>query len=241
MQKVKNAANAATTETAQPTNGQANDPLTEQAAPATETEKLAEPEITLEGLQLAAKEAKQAFKLNEDETKDDVLQLAWLKARKAVTEFENKQKAIEAQKLIDEKRKVEFDRVETLIVLYDAAKFANEEFKRGNQTIEQANAANDQYKAHKTFIQEELAKHVIGGKQVVVRNTLNIPAGMTGEQLSKGQKGSEIVELFKANRLAGMNDTENVKAIIEAGHSRGTTGAVVLAYRREIGEAPAKG
>jgi hypothetical protein len=53
---------------------------------------------------------------------------------------------------------------------------------------------------------------------------------------TKGQKTAEIRAMFDANRAAGMNDTDNVKAIIASGQSRGTTGAVVLAYQRELGE-----
>ncbi len=53
---------------------------------------------------------------------------------------------------------------------------------------------------------------------------------------TKGAIAADIRSAFVANRAAGMTDTANIKAIIESGFSRGTTGAVVLAYQREIGE-----
>lgn len=52
----------------------------------------------------------------------------------------------------------------------------------------------------------------------------------------KGATAARILEKFHANRAAGMSDTDNKKAIVESGESRGTTGAVILAWQRENGE-----
>jgi hypothetical protein len=87
-----------------------------------------------------------------------------------------------------------------------------------------------------------------GQREVVVNELLakyatSAPAkaAATGDNKSGGGAGrgaiaAEIREMFIKNRAAGMSDTDNVKAIIATGKSRGTTGAVVLAYQREIGE-----
>lgn len=78
-------------------------------------------------------------------------------------------------------------------------------------------------------VNELLAKFGTATKATTTAST----SASTGE---RGATGKRIREAFIANRAAGMNDTDNAKAIIASGESRGTTGAVILAYQREIGE-----
>lgn len=115
-----------------------------------------------------------------------------------------------------------------LIVNYDAARDALKALPKSAKDDER-NAATDAFNAAKTALENA----VIGS----VGSLKADPAD--GEKKKPGEKGAtskRIVEKFLANRAAGMNDTENVKAIIESGESRGTTGAVVLAWQRENGE-----
>ncbi len=80
---------------------------------------------------------------------------------------------------------------------------------------------------------DKLAEAILGAAKMPVKVAADGTAKPAGE---RGRIGNVIRELFIANRAAGMNDTENKKAIQAAGYSRGTTGAVVLAYQQEIGE-----
>lgn len=87
--------------------------------------------------------------------------------------------------------------------------------------------AND---AREVLVNQLLSKFAAAAPAKTAANGTTTTAG------PKGAKTAEIRAAFDANRAAGMGDTDNVKAIIASGHSRGTTGAVVLAYQRELGE-----
>lgn len=104
----------------------------------------------------------------------------------------------------------------------DADKKATDE-----QKIE---AANKFEAAYEIVVNEILAKYAAS------KPSKPATEGVAPTGGSRGKTGDEIRSLFIANRQTGMTDTDNVKAIIAAGYSRGTTGAVVLAYQREIGE-----
>jgi len=115
-----------------------------------------------------------------------------------------------------------------LIANYDAARDALKALPKSAKDDER-NAATDAFNAAKTALENA----VIGS----VGSLKADPAD--GQKKQPGEKGAtskRIVEKFLANRAAGMNDTENVKAIIASGESRGTTGSVVLAWQRENGE-----
>lgn len=118
-----------------------------------------------------------------------------------------------------------------LIDNYDAAVIAlstvNADKKASD--ADKATAADNVAKAREIIVNELLAKFA-GSSTAKLTVQTDKPAG------TKGATSAAIREAFIANRAAGMTDTENVKAIIASGHSRGTTGAVVLAYQREIGE-----
>ena len=62
-------------------------------------------------------------------------------------------------------------------------------------------------------------------------------ATVAKDGVPKESKGIAIRDMYIANKAAGMTNTQAEKAIVELGYSRGTTGAVCLAYRKEIGEA----
>jgi len=55
--------------------------------------------------------------------------------------------------------------------------------------------------------------------------------------VKKAGTGAEIVDLYKQMKARGVSTTQATKDIIAKGYSRGTTGAVILAYRRSIGDA----
>lgn len=93
-------------------------------------------------------------------------------------------------------------------------------------TADEKRAAHDDFIAKSEIVKNELlAKYA----------TVSAPrAAGTGEP--KGAKGAAIIAMYEANKATGMDVTANIKAIIASGHSRGTTGAVVLAHRKAIGE-----
>jgi hypothetical protein len=97
--------------------------------------------------------------------------------------------------------------------------------------IAQSNEINDRVKAAREIVQNELL-----ARFATSTPSKSVATGETKPTGQKGATGERIRAAFIANRAAGMTDTDNVKAIIASGESRGTTGAVVLAYQREIGE-----
>lgn len=112
---------------------------------------------------------------------------------------------------------------------YAAAAIANHIAQNDKKlSLDDKNAANDTF--HK--LRETVINAILGSRPTATKD------GTATEKSTgtKGETGKKIVEAFLANRATGMTDTENVKAIIASGFSRGTTGAVVLAYQREIGE-----
>lgn len=116
-----------------------------------------------------------------------------------------------------------------LVTDFETAAIANAILQADKKASEDdKKASNDKLAA----LRETLQNEVLGSLRVqTVKPSTDKPAGQ-----AKGATTERIRAAFIANRNAGMNDTENVKAIIASGESRGTTGAVVLAYQREIGE-----
>lgn len=115
-----------------------------------------------------------------------------------------------------------------VIAKYDEARDALRSLPKNAKEDERA-AATDAFNAAKTAL-ENLVIGSAGSTKA---------ATVPGDKKQPGEKGAtsrRIIEKFLANRTAGMNDTDNVKAIIASGESRGTTGAVVLAWQRENGE-----
>ena len=240
MAKVKNELNTAPVQVNATidTNGQTETAETKES-PVPDSVVI-EPE-TAETLTEKIKAAKNSFAaaMMNDAPEQDSLHIAWLKAKKALAEFEAKSLQLENQAKIDGLRKTEFNRVEALLELFSASNFAQDEYKAGRQTMEQANEALETFKAAKTFIQEELAKHVVGGKNVIVRNTLHIPAGMSGAALAgateRGAKTAEIVERYKGYIAQGLTDAAARKELIATdGFNDGTTGAAVRNYLKSI-------
>lgn len=82
-----------------------------------------------------------------------------------------------------------------------------------------------EYKNVRETIENELLARV--GIKVTANN--GTPAVQNSEP--KGEIGKKIQELYAANRALGMRDADNVKAIIAAGFSRGTTGTEAKKYR----------
>lgn len=139
------------------------------------------------------------------------------------TEIANIKKAA-AEAKSAEARNAKIAVVDNLIAAAIASHVAQADKKL---TMDEKNAANDTM--HK--FRETVVNQILGSKPTVAN-----PGGSEKSTATKGETGKKIVEAFLANRASGMTDTENVKAIITSGFSRGTTGAVVLAYQREIGE-----
>lgn len=91
-------------------------------------------------------------------------------------------------------------------------------------------AASDSFKNAETAAQDAiLAKGGGVPRAAKVAHEGDKPAG------SKGSTGAAIVEMHIANIGAGMSPAESKAAIVASGHSRGTTGAVVLAWEKEQG------
>lgn len=102
-----------------------------------------------------------------------------------------------------------------------------------NATLEQKQAASEAEKTAGEKVVNELLKAF---KPVASKTATN---GQPTNGNGNGERGAvakRIIAKFLENRAAGMDDTENKKAIQATGESRGTTGAVVLAYQIEIGE-----
>lgn len=99
-----------------------------------------------------------------------------------------------------------------------------------NATEEARNNATDAFTAAKEAAEDAiLAKGGGVPRAAKVAHEGDKPAG------SKGSTGAAIVELHIANLAAGMTAAESKAAIVAGGHSRGTTGAVVLAWEKEQG------
>lgn len=106
------------------------------------------------------------------------------------------------------------------LVLAQLPKNANEADK---------NSATDKFNSAKTAIEDVLLSKFAHVKKAANVTEGDKPAG------NKGATGAEIVSLHVANLAGGMTPAESKAAIVTGGHSRGTTGAVVLAWEREQG------
>lgn len=133
-------------------------------------------------------------------------------------------KQAENQKVLDEQRNQRVAMYDESIVSFGRAAGLSEE------QIAEAQK-NESYKAlRENCVNALLAKYAASK-----------PTGTIGgngqTSAPKGATSKAIIEMWEKNRAAGMSDTDNVKDIIASGQSRGTTGAVTLAWRREHGEA----
>lgn len=126
---------------------------------------------------------------------------------------------IEADAKIAEQRNARV----ALVDNYDAAVLALTNAKKDDKP-----AAQDEVNTAREVIVNELLARYATSKPAT--------GGTATTSGTKGATSKAIVELYIANKAGGMNDTENKKAIEAAGYSRGTTGAAVLAYQKEIGE-----
>lgn len=130
------------------------------------------------------------------------------------------QKSIEAQQALIDKAANEAKiaeeknaRVKMLVDLVDTA------IAEGKET--------DNYKAQYEKVANEL----------LAKYPASSPAKSAGAATgTKGATGQAIVEAYKAERAKPLDHTQALKNVIAQGFSRGTSGAVVLAYRKEIGE-----
>lgn len=90
-------------------------------------------------------------------------------------------------------------------------------------SIEDKNAVNNKF--HK--LRETVVNAVLGSKPIAAVSG-DKPAG------TKGATGQEIVDLYDKYRAEGKTDKEARDAIKAAGHSRGTTDAVILAAKGPV-------
>ena len=114
-----------------------------------------------------------------------------------------------------------------VVTNFEAAVLADAKVQAGKGTTDEKAASADSL----TKLRTELQNMVLGTVAKVAGADKTAGAA-TG---TKGAKSAEIVALHVANLAAGMTATESKKAIEAAGHSRGTTGAVVLAWEKEQG------
>lgn len=118
------------------------------------------------------------------------------------------------------------DKKLAFVINFEAAVLADAKVQAGKGTADEKTASSDALTAQRT----ELQNIVLGTTKIAtVAKVSNSAAG------TKGAKGAEIIALHTANLAAGMTPTESKKAIVDGGHSRGTTGAVVLAWEKEQG------
>lgn len=99
-----------------------------------------------------------------------------------------------------------------------------------SMTLDEKNAVNDTFHSLRESVVNEL----------LARYPKSTPAKSDGKPATDGTKGATgaaIIERFLANRNAGMDDTANKKEIeTVGGFSRGTIGAVILAWQKANGE-----
>lgn len=100
-------------------------------------------------------------------------------------------------------------------------------FTKPADILARSNDLNEQLKAAREVVVNELL-----GKPAKVADTAAGTATQSGE---KGETSKAIIARYEALIGEGVTDTEARKTIIKEGFSRGTTGAVVLAYRKEKG------
>lgn len=119
---------------------------------------------------------------------------------------------------------------------------AEEEKQKAQKAREARKAILDEYDAtdvtpeRKAELKAVIYDALERTTEAIPKHEIHLKEGTTGAQLERGAKAKDIIDQFKANRVKGLSDTDNAKAIIANGHARGTTHAVILAYRKEIGE-----
>lgn len=182
--------------------------------PAPTSEKLEQLRAELKTLKLAAKSA-----ASDSPEEEDAMLAVWKQNQLIKAEVANIEKAAKEAE-VEAKRQKQIE----LRINYKAAVLANDGKKATAETAEA----------------EKLAQDALDN-QLLARFSSAAPAkkAADGTQKEVGERGAtakRITEMFLANRAAGMNDTDNKKAIVAAGESRGTTGAVVLAWQQANGE-----
>ncbi len=184
------------------------------------------PEPTSEKLTKLRDDKKAAWKalisIEDGESKEAVdAKLAVYNVDQAIKAEITAIKAAEQAAIVAEKRNAKVALMDT----YDAAVIALSTAPKADKQ-----AAQDAVTAAREVIVNALLS-TVGGTAKVAGDK---PAG--DNVAGAGATSKAIVELFIANRALGMDDTSNKKAIVDAGFSRGTTGAAVLAWQKENGE-----
>jgi len=97
-------------------------------------------------------------------------------------------------------------------------------------TDAERNDANDMFNAASDVVKNELlARYPTSKPAAKPADGTDKPAG------ARGATGAEIIAQHVANLADGKTPAESKAAIVAGGHSRGTTGAVVLAWEKEQG------
>ena len=96
-------------------------------------------------------------------------------------------------------------------------------------TDQERNDANDTFNAASDVVKNELLARYPTSKPAGNVTASDKPAGQ------RGATGAEIIAQHVANLADGKTPAESKAAIVAGGHSRGTTGAVVLAWEKEQG------
>jgi hypothetical protein len=165
----------------------------------------------------ATKDRKEKLKLN--------MELFKLQSEETA-EIANIRKA-EQDMVIAEKRnqraKLYYDAVDLVVAMVN-------EHNKPEATLESKQAASD---AAKTAGEKVVNELLAGFKGVSTVKTVATNGATTGGE--KGATTKEILDLFIANRAAGMNDTDNKKALVNAGHKVGTIWGIVDKYKKEFG------
>lgn len=166
--------------------------------------------------------------LDTDQSKMD--RAAKLKINLDLFALQNDEKAeIASLKKAESEAKVQEARNAKTKLVDDFGAAAIENYIASNDkklSIDDKNAKNDTF--HK--LRENVVNAVLGSKPVTASTGTATATG------TKGETGTKIRDRYIALKAEGKTNTEAEKAIVAEGFSRGTTGAVCLAYRREIGE-----
>lgn len=136
------------------------------------------------------------------------------------TEIANIKKA-ENEAKIQEARNAKIKMIDDLLAAHDA----NNAAIKSKMTIDEKNSVNDTF--HK--LRENVVNAVLGSKPT----SAAVGAGTTG---TRGETGKKIVARYLELKAEGFYITEAKKRIEAEGFARGTVGAEILKYQREIGE-----
>lgn len=120
-----------------------------------------------------------------------------------------------------EARNAKIAMIDNLIAAHDANMAA---VKNNKLSLDEKNAFNDTF--HK--LREDVVNAVLGSKPA--------SAAATGTTGTRGETGKKIVARYLELKAEGVNITEAKKRIEGEGFARGTVGAEILKYQREIGE-----